>query len=210
MASTNHAKIFAKIDDIRDKDEISLIDVLALAESSIQSMRTFFDSLDQTVYREFREIANHIERAKSEIGQLQANELKDSRLPTAGQELHAVLDATENATTHIMESAEAILGADPSDHDAYCAAVQDNVVAIFEACSFQDITGQRIAKVVETLEFIECRVERFVDAIGIEDVVLNSDEEEKRDERKRDLMLNGPALEGEGHAQSAIDALLEG
>lgn len=207
MGQPDQARICAAIDGIRDKSDINLVDVLELAETSIQSMRAFFDTLDQNVYKEFRDIAAHIDRAKQEIGELQANELKESRLPSAGQELHAVIEATEDATTRIMESAEAILAADPEDADAYQATVQDSVMAIFEACSFQDITGQRIAKVVETLEFIERRVTRFVDAAGIEDSAELSDEEKATEDRKRDQILNGPALDGEGHDQSSVDAL---
>lgn len=209
MGQPDQARICAAIDGIRDKSEINLVDVLELAETSIQSMRTFFDTLDQNVYKEFRDIAAHIDRAKQEIGELGANELKETRLPMAGEELHAVISATEDATTRIMESAETILAADTDDAEAYQTVVQDNVMAIFEACSFQDITGQRISKVVETLEFIERRVTRFVDAAGIEDSGQLSDEEAADEARKRDLILNGPAKDGEGHDQSSVDALFD-
>ena len=80
---------------------------------------------------------------------------------------------------------------------------------IFEACSFQDLTGQRISKVIETLEHIETRVSRFASAIGAEDNDLPATaKEEKRKKRKKDLILNGPAQEGQGVSQDAVDALL--
>jgi chemotaxis protein CheZ len=108
-----------------------------------------------------------------------------------------------------MESAEAILDADTSDAEAYQQLVNDKVMVIFEACSFQDITGQRISKVVETLEHIESRVSRFASAIGAEDTEQpSSEKEDKRKKRKKDLILNGPAMDGEGVSQDDIDALL--
>ena len=62
------------------------------------------------------------------------------------------------------------MGADASDPAAYKALVDEKMMVIFEACSFQDITGQRIAKVVETLEHIEQRVARFADVMQAKDI----------------------------------------
>lgn len=107
---------------------------------------------------------------------------------------------------------KAILDADTSDAEAYQQLVNDKVMVIFGACSFQDITGQRISKVVETLEHIESRVSHFASAIGAEDTELPSSEREdkrkKRKKRKNDLILNGPAMDGKGVSQDDIDALL--
>lgn len=93
-------------DGLRKKDDISLVDVLSLAEASIHSMKSFIDSLDSKVYGEFREIAEYIQNTKSEIGHLQANDLRTNHIPEAGSELSAVVSSTEEATTKIMESAE--------------------------------------------------------------------------------------------------------
>ncbi len=211
MSKQSHAEVREAADGLRDKDDISLIDVLSLAEASIHSMKSFIDSLDSKIYSEFREIAEYIQNTKSEIGHLQANDLQSKHIPEAGEELSAVVTSTEEATTKIMECAEAILEADPSDHEAYQQTVNDKMMIIFEACSFQDITGQRISKVVETLEHIESRVSRFAAAIGAEDSDQPaSEKEEKRKKRKKDLILNGPAQEGAGVSQDDIDALLNG
>jgi chemotaxis protein CheZ len=80
---------------------------------------------------------------------------------------------------------------------------------VFEACSFQDITGQRIAKVVETLEHIEARVSRFADAIRARDVAAPLTEQERaRAKRKASLLMHGPQLDGNGIDQGEVDALL--
>jgi len=189
-------------------EDVALTDVVALAELTAESLQTFFATLDTTIYRELRAIAIYINDMKAEIGALQANELKESRIPAAGQELGAIVKATEDATHSIMECAETVMAADARDPAAYKALVEAQMMRVFEACSFQDITGQRIAKVVETLQQIEQRVSRFVEAVRAKDLTGFIDEHErKRAERKNRFMLNGPAREGEGIAQAQVDQL---
>ena len=107
-----------------------------------------------------------------------------------------------------MECAEALMAADASDPAAYKALVDEKMMIVFEACSFQDITGQRIAKVVETLQHIETRVARFADVMRAKDLDGFLHESERaRAERKQKLMLNGPQLDGKGNAQNAVDEL---
>ncbi len=194
--------------NIKKAENVALLDVLSLAESSIDNLRTILSSIDSRIYTEFREIAQYIANTKSEIGQLQANDLRNQRIPDAGRELNAVVEATEDATNRIMECAETIMTADPSDHATYHQTVNDNIMAIFEACSFQDITGQRLSKVVETLEFIDKRVNKFAEAIGVTDTDGPIDEEEaERDKRKQEQILHGPQHEGEGVNQDDIDSM---
>jgi chemotaxis protein CheZ len=74
----------------------------------------------------------------------------------SGVELEAVVQATEHAANQIMEAAEAIsrwlqAGGDP----AALPAVTRQVNAIFEACTFQDLTGQRIRRAIEHLQQVE-------------------------------------------------------
>lgn len=74
----------------------------------------------------------------------------------SGVELEAVVQATENAANQIMEAAEAIsswlqAGGDP----ATLPVVTQQVNAIFEACTFQDLTGQRIHRAIEHLQQVE-------------------------------------------------------
>ena len=42
------------------------------------------------------------------------------------------------------------------------------ITQIFEACNFQDLTGQRLTKVVNTMKFIEERLNRIIDIWGRE------------------------------------------
>jgi chemotaxis protein CheZ len=154
-------------------------------------------ALVDTLLREVRALSEFITKARGEIAAIRPNDLKVEKLPRAGKELEAIVKATEEATGTIMDAAEAIMGADPTD------AVMDNCTRIIEACAFQDITGQRITKVVHTLTTIEDRLHSLDNAWGgVRDSKLVEPPGEER-------YLNGPALEGEGHDQAGIDALFD-
>jgi len=76
---------------------------------------------------------------------------------------------------------------------------------MMEACAFQDLTGQRSSKVVETLMHIE-------DKLGKLALLMGDEEEPPREEASPartgdDLLLNGPAMPGEGVDQDDIDAM---
>jgi chemotaxis protein CheZ len=190
------------------RDQTSLADVLSLADIVARSMQHFVEDVDNAVYRELHEIAGYIESLKSEIGVLKANEIKTARIPAAGQELSAVSQATEAATNTIMECAEAVMSANSRDPAAYKALVEEKMMIVFEACSFQDITGQRISKVVATLQLIDERVSRFAKAIAAKDSAGHSSENERvRDERSRRLLLHGPQIGGPQTSQSEVDAM---
>jgi chemotaxis protein CheZ len=190
------------------RDNVTFHDIITLAEVAAQSLQSFFQAMDAKVYRELREIAGYIETMRQEMGALQVNDIKNSRIPAAGEELGAIVKATEQATNTIMECAEALMAADASDPAVYKALVDEKMMIIFEACSFQDITGQRIAKVVETLQHIEARVARFADVMQAKDLngILH-EHERKRAERKEKFLLNGPQLDGEGVSQNQVDEL---
>ncbi len=75
----------------------------------------------------------------------------------SGLELEAVVHATEAAATRIMEAAEAIGDwvRDGKNDAASLDVVNEKVNAIFEACSFQDVTGQRIRRAIQHLQQVE-------------------------------------------------------
>jgi chemotaxis protein CheZ len=209
MAIADASHFDRLVDFLKQKREnVTFHDIIALAEVSAQSLQSFFQAMDAKVYGELREIAGYIETMRHEIGALQVNDLKNTRIPSAGEELDAIVQATEQATNIIMECAEAVMGADASDPVAYKALVDEKMMVIFEACSFQDITGQRIAKVVETLQHIEERVSRFADVMQAKDIdgFLNESERE-RAERKEKFLLHGPQLAGGGVDQAKVDEM---
>ncbi|GGE91288.1 protein phosphatase CheZ [Stappia taiwanensis] len=131
-------------------------------------------------------------------------------------ELDAVVMGTEGATEGILSAAEFIdetantLGARLSGQDAELAGdIQDRVVKIFEACNFQDLTGQRITKVIGTLRFVEDRIIRMMEIWGGIESFKSIEPEQQPPKAGDAALLHGPALEAdEGVAsQDDIDAL---
>ena len=214
----NTAELPRRIDELvhllrsRDERSISLVDVASVTGILISTMQAYFTSIDTSIYTEFAELSKYIDQARKDIASLQPADLSEEHIPRAGQELDAIVESTEAATNTIMQAAEEIMAADTSDSSAYHEVVGDAVMRIFEACSFQDITGQRISKVVETFTYIESRLNKVAKLIeGVEGLTPDTiPEETTAAVRKRELMLNGPQLKGDGKDQDEIDALMAG
>lgn len=201
------------VDNLRQTEgkDLSLTEISSVSEVLIRTMMAFFKSIDTTIYKECRALSDYIDQARLEIANMQPVDLESDRIPRAGLELDAIVQHTEEATNTIMEAAEEIMGLDPSDPDTFTATTQDAVMRIFEACSFQDITGQRISKVVQTLEHIEDRVLQLRDVMGITDTHMDkveADAKKAAEESGDKALLRGPALDGEGMGQDDVDSLL--
>ncbi|EME69196.1 hypothetical protein H261_14615 [Paramagnetospirillum caucaseum] len=164
---------------------------------------------------ELRALAVCIEHTKAEIAALRPKDADDDRLMAVTFELDAIVSSTERATEQILEAAERIesIGKEIRAHasDSYIGRlvedINDTVSSMFEACNFQDITGQRITKVVKTLKYVEARINAMIEIWGpenISDVSPKIFEEHKDDDSK---LLNGPALENQGISQDEIDKL---
>ncbi len=164
---------------------------------------------------ELRALAVCIEQTKHEIAALRPKDSDDDRLMAVTFELDAIVSATENATQNILEAAEKIEGLTKEIQahgvDSYVGRlaedINETIINVFEACNFQDITGQRITKVVKTLQYVESRINNMIDIWGpdnIADIVPKQAEDHRDDDAK---LLNGPALENQGISQSEIDAL---
>jgi chemotaxis protein CheZ len=166
---------------------------------------------------ELEEIQAAIERTKHEIATLHTSGFEGPEMRRVTGELDAIVGGTERATETILSAAEAIddkaghlVAAIKDEHDkALATDIQEQVVQIYEACNFQDLTGQRISKIVGVLKFIEERIVRVMDIWGgIETFEGLEAEEMPKAEGDRKL-LNGPPIAGDldRASQDDIDAL---
>ncbi|MBR0696845.1 protein phosphatase CheZ [Bradyrhizobium lablabi] len=162
-------------------------------------------------------IHDAISRTKREIAVLHGKSFNGEEMAKVNGELGAVVGGTEQATQQILEAAEAIDQAatalsknvSPDQQRLLSEEIQERVVAIFEACNFQDLTGQRINKVMQTMKFIEQHIYEMMNIWGGVDAI-KSHAPPIVDTREGDAkLLNGPKLEGDaGHAsQDDIDAM---
>jgi chemotaxis protein CheZ len=141
------------------------------------------------------------------------NEGKERRMARAAGELGAAVEVMEKSTNKILRSAETIDDnakmLNTALKDDYSAGlireITDQLTAIYEACNFQDLAGQRISKVTHTLSQIDDVVTRML--ARCQDL-LGADAAPPTPEPQRGL-VNGPRLDGDaGHvSQCEIDAM---
>jgi chemotaxis protein CheZ len=146
-------------------------------------------------------LSGELAAMRERIAQLVAVPAETTR--NSGVELEAVVQATEAAANTIMEAAEAIqdwIAGGARDADAI-QSLASRVNAIFEACSFQDVTGQRIRRAIQHLQQVESMLERFVPS---EAVVTTS----AKMVVATQIATVTPAKSSADLAQAEIDALL--
>jgi|SRR5579864_1646867 len=160
-----------------------------------------------------------INRTKGEIAVLHAKSFDGQEMAKVNGELGAVVGGTEQATQQILEAAESIDQAASAlskvnsldQQKILSEEIQERVISIFEACNFQDLTGQRISKVMTTMKFIEHHINVMMEIWGGVDAI-KAHAPPIVDTREGDArLLNGPKTEGDvGHAsQDDIDALFD-
>jgi chemotaxis regulatin CheY-phosphate phosphatase CheZ len=100
-------------------------------------------------------LTGHLTSIKQEIARVVAAPAFATR--ASGLELEAVVQVTERAANQIMEAAEAIGNWIERGRDDPRAieAITERLNSIFEACTFQDLTGQRIRRAIEHLQKVE-------------------------------------------------------
>lgn len=191
-------------------------EITEVVESIVSSLSGDLSAGDIKLYAELENLANFIREAKSEVAALRPHEIREKHLPSATDELDAIIGATAEATNTILDAVETVekvaAGLPPESGQL----LSDPVTAIYQACSFQDITGQRINKVVKTLKEIENKVDQLLGAFGDEVArertrVLAESEAanaKKREERSEHL-LNGPQSPQAAVSQADIDALFD-
>jgi len=168
-----------------------------------------------------KEELEHIQEAimdtKREIATLHCNHLTSDEPDGIENELDAIVIQTEQATETILSATEVIdnnvgnLTASMKEerHLNMAGEIQDETVKILEACNFQDITGQRISKVVKTLKFVSDRVNIMMEIWGgqekFDEIMPVVSETPEGD----DALLHGPSLETDTDTveQDDIDAL---
>jgi chemotaxis protein CheZ len=113
-------------------------------------------------------LSRKLGQVHEQIAQLVAIPAASTR--NSGLELEAVVQATETAANTIMEATEAIQAwiSSGQKDQASIEALSARVNSIFEACSFQDVTGQRIRRAIQHLQQVETMLEHIVPGVVLE------------------------------------------
>ncbi len=158
-----------------------------------------------SILTELRDLLIVIEETRQDIGLARPADITGKHIPGATDELDAIIAATSEATGTIMDCCDIIQEKAGGIEGEAGAAIIDETMKIFEACSFQDITGQRVSKVVKTFQDIEDKIDKLVSVLGIKVSGRGADEDTRvGDER----LLNGPQLADQAISQDDIDKLL--
>jgi chemotaxis protein CheZ len=187
-------------------DMIHIDEVGEIVQALLETVEGDVSASDLRLYSELSSLAEYITTARNEIAALRPDEIRSDFIPTATDELDAIVGATETATNGILDACEKLEGLFPLIDVEIAERIGEVTTSIYEACNFQDLTGQRITKVVRVLKVIEERVATLVQAFGHE-VSTDTSPEEKQVQSDDDL-LNGPQLPGNATDQAEIDRLL--
>lgn len=148
---------------------------------------------------ELHELGRTVARAKAEIAALSVDDITGRHIPSATDELDAIVQHTADATNEILDACERIEGIQAKVGKRNGEALAAEVTRIYEACSFQDITGQRIAKVVSALKAIEARIAAATSGAPAEEAGPVTDGRR---------LAEGPQLPAAATSQDEIDRLL--
>lgn len=183
-------------------------EAVAIVESVIRAIRGQVEAEGSDVLTELDSLATYIRNARTEIAALGPSEIRNKHIPTATDELDAVIAATAEATGDILTAAEAIEQVAGGLPPETSQPLSDAVTRLYEACSFQDITGQRISKVVKALRHIESRIDRMILVFG-EQLASQGvgDSEDGPDPVSDADLMNGPQLPATANQQDDIDAI---
>ncbi|MCH8685108.1 protein phosphatase CheZ [Pedomonas mirosovicensis] len=212
MSGLATATLKDRIEALRQErgEHVKVRDIPELVASMVSTMQGELELAALKIGGELKELVDFISAAKAEIASIQPNALSKHDIPGAADELDAIVQHTESAATQIMDCADevtAIAGDVDGELSERLSAI---AMRIYEASSFQDITGQRVTKVVRVLKHIEEKLGQLAEAVGDqsnrgEKIIHRDDEGEPVDPKE---LLNGPSLEGQGNNQDDIDALL--
>ena len=203
--------------DLAAGPAVTTDEVVAIVEQMLSNLRGDLSPGAMQLYGELEDLARFIRDARQDLAEIRPEDIRDHHIPSATDELDAVIGATEEATGRILDACEVFseVSGKLSAEDA--ERTMTAVTEIYEACNFQDITGQRITKVVGTLKHIEDKIEQLLEAFGAGVGTAKTAAAKQpqaaakpkaTDDKPDADLLNGPQLPGNANSQEDIDAIL--
>ena len=167
------------------KDEDEVFRVVESLNAQLQAMEKFVARRFDEISMEINATAQQVDMAEDGIikrfaevlevlGAINYNGDNHSAANT-GVELQAVIDDTEEAANRILDAADRIVERvsnekdwqDESKLDNLRETIKADIQEILLACTFQDLTGQRIRNTLQNLQDIENRISSTFDRLGI-------------------------------------------
>lgn len=158
----------------------------------------------------------YVQRVRQEIASLNRGGDGKDKFVTMGEQLDGIVEATMDATEIIMAAVETNANL---VHEMRDLATDDKQIVlldkllsnqntVFEACAFQDLTGQRITKIIKSVTYVEERVNALREVWGREEI--DKAQTDVIDDRTEDeKLLHGPQTKTEAISQDDIDKLFD-
>lgn len=178
--------------------------VEAVVTQILSSVDSEIAGLDLMLYKEILTLSQYIQESKQQIALIPA-EINTLHIPKATDELDEIVAATEDATDKILDAAEKIEAVCAEACEVHAAKLTDAVTQIYEASSFQDITGQRISKVVTTLKNIEERVQQLLSRFSDGLMMNQLRHSQPADVTGDRALMSGPQSTKDAKGQAEID-----
>lgn len=194
----------------KEKGELSLDDIGAIFQEVASEFQSITGETESVLQTEISKMADYIEKAKGEIvaiSRKQGEQLPDG-IADATAQLDSVVKSTEEATNSIMDAADEIQAAAAGVGGEAEQKIMDASTRIYEACNFQDITGQQINKVIKVITFLDERLHALTGIVSDAAVAAGANVESSTTDTRADAeLMNGPQLEQP--SQADIDALFD-
>ncbi len=137
-------------------------------------------------------------------------EISEKHLPAIIQNLNAIRSTAESATHAIMNAAENIQALLGMLDERLEQQIRKELTLVVQACAFQDITGQRMTRIVDSIEEIECSVDGILAAMGDKQAARRYGEMKAKREKDKALhknKLSGPQNIIVKDKQAEIDSI---
>jgi chemotaxis protein CheZ len=206
MADQNGDRLTERLAAIRARHPGSEPEMVAdVVHAVLATMSGDLSAQETSLLAEVEALGHTIACAKAEIAALRFDDITANNIPFATDELDAIVEHTATATNAILTCCETLDAVAEGLSGEPAAKLQDATTRIYEACGFQDITGQRITKVVATLKTIEAKVTYIVATFGSG---AAGEDAGGPGEASEAALLNGPQHPAVAMDQSDIDRLL--
>ena len=165
-----------------------------------------------------------LSRLTGEVAALKSANPDEEKLLLARQELETVVEATDKAANEIMDQTDEIQtvidkirdeisSGNTAKVEVHLSSLEVVATNLLMACEFQDLTGQRINKVSNTIHRFEEQIGDLFLTLGITEGTGAGglDVTDSGDERPDQDLLHGPQDEGAGGtiSQADIDAMFD-
>ena len=194
------------MNEMDTKDQYGRDKVVKIISSVLDKVSEAEEISRESLYNDLKDLQVIIDEARKEISFTRPSDIQDKHIPSATDELDAIVKATEEATSSIMDSCEILEQEADKEGGPSAYVLTEEVTKIYEACSFQDLTGQRVSKIIKSLVTIDDKVSKMIEVLGsrLPGLDLPEEDEPQGDE----ALMNGPQMPDQAISQEEIDKLL--